>query len=128
MPRRTVLAAASLVLATGSSVTVLAPRPAVTPVATPALSERLGPKTWAFALPVAWLAAPLPGLREDDVLDLLGARASERATASDVATGIRVMSVDERTIVVELTAEDASAIAAARARGLSLLPILRSTR
>jgi hypothetical protein len=128
VPRRTVLAAASLILAAGSSATVLAPQPAAAPVATPALSDRLGPKTWAFALPVAWLAAPLPGLREDDVLDLLGARASERATASDVASGVRVMSVDERTIVVELTAEDAAAIAAARARGLSLMPILRSTR
>lgn len=128
VPRRTVLAAASLVLAAGSSATVLAPQPVVTPAATPALSDRLGPKTWAFALPVAWLAAPLPGLHEDDILDLLGARAGERATASDVATGVRVMSADERTIVIELTADDAAAIAAARARGLSLLPILRSTR
>lgn len=126
--RRTVLAAASLVLATGSGATVLAPQPVAAPAATPALSDRLGPKTWAFALPVAWLAAPLPGLHEDDVLDLLGARAGERATASDVATGVRVMSADERTIVIELTADDAAAIAAARARGLSLLPILRSTR
>lgn len=128
VPRRTAVAAAALLVAVASAATAVAPQPVPAPLPTPALSERLGPKTWALALPVAWLTAPLPGLREDDVLDLLGARQSERATAVDVATGVRVMAADERTIVIELTAEDAAAIAGARARGLSLVPILRSTR
>ncbi|MBI2323891.1 MAG: hypothetical protein HYU87_02860 [Chloroflexi bacterium] len=125
---RMAVAVAALLLATASAVTVAVPPPAQTATPTPALSERLGPRTWALAIPVAWLSAPIPGLRDDDVLDLLGARPSERATASDVAAGVRVMAVDERTLVVELTAEDASAIASARARGLALIPILRSTR
>ncbi len=123
------LAVAALVLAIASAVTVVAPaQPAQMSAPPPALSERLGPRTWALAIPTSWLSAPMPGLRDDDVLDLLGARPSERATASGIAAGVRVMAVDERTLVVELTAEDASAIASARARGLSLIPILRSTR
>lgn len=128
LSRSLVLAVLAVLIAAASAATAIAPETAPAPVATPALSERLGPKTWAFAIPIAWLSAPIPGARHDDVLDLLGARSSERATASEVATGVRIMSVDDRVLVVELTAEDASAIAGARARGLSLIPILRSTR
>jgi hypothetical protein len=129
LSRSAVLALVAALLAVAAAVTAVAPStPARVPAPTPPLSERLGPRTWAFAIPMAWLSAPMPGLRADDVLDLLGARPSERATATDVATGVRVMSIDERALVVELTADDASAIAAARARGLSLIPILRSTR
>jgi hypothetical protein len=92
------------------------------------LADRLEPQTWAFAIPLAWLAAPLAELREGDVLDLIGTRTSERASAGEVASGLRVMSMDERSLVVELTADDASAIAEARARGLTFVPILRSSR
>ncbi len=99
-----------------------APRP---PVST---AERLGARTWALAIPASWLAAPLPGLRDEDILDLLGTRPGERATVTSVASGLRVISSDDRALVVELTAEDASSIASARARGLSLVPILRSAR
>jgi hypothetical protein len=127
--RRGLLAVVALLLGAGAAVTAVAPAPAAPlPAPTPALSERLGPRTWALAIPVAWLVAPIPGLRRDDVLDLLGTRPGERATATDVATGVRVMSVDERALIVELTADDASSIASARARGLSLVPILRSLR
>lgn len=126
---RPAIAVAALVLAGASLLTVAAPAPpSQTTAPAPPLSERLGPRTWALAIPVSWLSAPIPGLRHDDVLDLLGARPSERATASEVAAGVRVMAVDERTLVVELTAEDAASVAAARARGLALIPILRSTR
>jgi hypothetical protein len=92
------------------------------------LADRLEPRTWAFAIPQAWLAAPLGGLREGDVLDLIGTRASERATALEIARGLRVMDIGEAGLVVELTADDAAAIAEARARGLSFMPILRSSR
>ncbi len=92
------------------------------------LAQRLSVRTWALAIPTSWLAAPIPGLRDDDVLDMLGTRAGERATATEVARGLRVVASDERVLVVELTDDDASAIAAARARGLSLVPILRSSR
>ena len=97
-------------------------------VAPSALADRLEPRTWALAIPLSWLAAPLTGLREGDVLDLIGTRTSERASATEVAAGLRVMSIDDRALVVELTGADASAIAAARARGLTFVPILRSSR
>lgn len=134
MPRvalapRAMLAVAAAVLAGAAALTAVVPAepgPRLAPAL--GLAERLGPRTWALAIPVTWLAAPIPGLRTDDILDLLGARSSERATASEVASGLRVMSVDDRALVVELTADDASAIASARARGLSLVPILRSAR
>ena len=125
---RLAVAIAALFLAGASALTLAVPAAPVQAAPTLPLSQRLGPRTWALAIPVAWLSAPIPGLRDDDVLDLLGARPSERATASDVAAGVRVMAVDERTLVVELTAEDAAAVASARARGLALIPILRSTR
>lgn len=103
--------------------------PGAAPVPSPApLADRLQPETWAFAIPSSWLAAPIPGLRIGDVLDLVGVRASERATAVDIAAGVRVVSLDDRSVVVELTFEDASAVAVARARGLMILPVLRSSR
>lgn len=128
VPPRAVLAGAAVLLIGAAAFTAIPAEPRPVPVPPPALSERLGPRTWALAIPVGWLSAPIPGLRDDDVLDILGARPGERATASEVATGLRVMATDERTLVVELTAEDASAIASARGRGLSLIPILRSAR
>lgn len=116
----------ALSLAVGGLALRPAPEP---PAAMPgALADRLEPRTWAFAIPQAWLAAPLGGLREGDVLDLIGTRASERATALEIARGLRVMDVGETGLVVELTADDAAAIAGARARGLSFMPILRSSR
>lgn len=119
----------ALALAAVAAITSLTPPAApADAVAPPSLAERLGPRTWALAVPLAWLAAPVPGLRDGDVIDLVGTRTSERASASEVAAGLRVMSADERALVVELTADDAMAIAAARARGLSLIPILRSAR
>lgn len=125
---RLVLALVAALLAGAAVLTAFVPAPSHAALPAPALSDRLGPRTWALAIPVGWLSAPLPGVREDDVLDLLGTRAGERATASEIARGLRVMTADERAIVVELTADDASAIASARARGLSLIPILRSAR
>lgn len=126
---RTVLIAAAIVLTSGAALTVVLPSDGrAIPQAPSPLAQRLGARTWALAIPAAWLAAPIPGLREGDILDLLGTRTGERATASEVATGLRVMSVDDRVVVVELTNEDASAIASARARGLTLIPIVRSVR
>jgi hypothetical protein len=130
MPRPRPFLTAAAALATALAVAT-AVAPASTPPAhatAPRLSDRLEPQTWAFAIPLAWLAAPLAELRQGDVLDLIGTRTSERASASEVASGLRVMSLDDRSLVVELTADDASAIAEARARGMSFVPILRSSR
>ena len=126
---RPALAVVALALAAIAGAAALAPsheREAPRPPASTA--ERLGARTWALAIPASWLAAPLPGLRDEDIVDLLGTRPGERATVTSVASGLRVVSSDDRALVVELTAEDASSIASARARGLSLVPILRSTR
>ena len=122
---RLLLAAGALVLAAAAAAGAVIPS-GERPARVPALTERLGAETYGLAIPVAWLAAPIPGLRENDVLDMLGTRSGERATAQDVASGLRVMTVDDRTLVVELTSQEASAITAARARGLSLIPIVRS--
>lgn len=126
---RAILVGVAAVLVAVAAITAIPPAgPQQIPPPPPALSERLGPRTWALAIPLGWLAAPVPGLREDDVLDLLGVRPGERAVASEVASGLRVMAADDRALTVELTAEDASSIASARARGLSLVAILRSAR
>lgn len=119
-------AAIAAALAVASAVTPGSAAPTEGPAM--ALADRLEPRTWAVAIPHAWLAAPLAGLREGDVLDLIATRTSERANATEVASGLRVMSLDEGSLVVELTSDDASAIAEARARGLSFVPILRSSR
>ncbi len=128
LPARALLVAAALVLVVLGAATALAPaeaRPAAAPVS---IADRLGERTWALAIPPSWLAAPIPGLRGEDILDLIGTRPGERATASEIATGLRVIAADDHALLVELTEEDASAIASARARGLSLVPILRSSR
>lgn len=129
IPRsRLVLIAAAAIsgaLALASAAAPSAAPPESTP---PRLADRLEPRTWAFAIPLSWMAAPLAELRAGDVLDLIGTRTSERASATEVASGLRVMTLDDRSLVVELTAEDASSIAEARARGLSFVPILRSSR
>lgn len=119
-------AAMAAALAVASAFTPGSAAPAEGPAM--ALADRLEPRTWAVAIPLTWLAAPLADLREGDVLDLIATRTSERASATEVASGLRVMSLDERGLVVELTSDDASAIAEARARGLSFVPILRSSR
>lgn len=91
------------------------------------LAERLMGDAWAFSVPRSWLATPFRG-SEGDVLDLLGARASERAQAAVVASALRVIALDQDAIVVEITAGDAAALVEARARGLALVPILRPRR
>jgi hypothetical protein len=126
-PRPILLALAAVVLAIAGALTLIPTEthPVVVP---PSLAQRLGVNTYGFAIPMSWLAAPIPGLHEDDVVDILGTRPGDRATATGVADGLRVMALDDRALVVELRADDAAAIAAARARGLSLIPILRSSR
>lgn len=127
-PRLLLLVPAGIVaaLAVVGAVTPGGAAPAERP--TLALADRLEPRTWAVAIPLAWLSAPLTDLREGDVLDLIATRTSERASAREVASGLRVMSLDEHSLVVELTSDDAASIAEARARGLSFVPILRSSR
>ena len=92
------------------------------------VSDELGPATWAMLVPHAWLAAPAPRLRHGDALDLLAVRQGDRALVTPIAYGITVLLADERGILVEVDANDASAIAAARGSGSLLIALLRSTR
>jgi len=127
-PRRAMLGAAgalflsfALVVGTHGS--------AQPPSADPAtLAATLAPGTWALAIPTSWFVAPVAGLRPGDHLDVLALRPGERATATVVAVDLLVVSADERAVVVGSGADDATALGVARASGLLLLPLLRSTR
>lgn len=128
VPRPRLLAGAGSAMLVAASLIIPEPAlpskaPAVTSVA-----ERLSPSTWAFAVPIAWLAAPLVDPLPGDRIDLLALRAGERPVATAIAFDLEVMRVDERTLVVSVTAQDATAIAVARAGGQSIIPLLRSTR
>ena len=127
-PRRAVLGAAgSLLLASALVVGTRGPsQPANAEPST--LASALAPRTWALAIPTGWFVAPIVGLRPGDRLDILALRPGERATATVVAFDLLVVSADERSVVVGTGADDATALGVARASGLLLLPLLRSTR
>jgi hypothetical protein len=90
------------------------------------LAQRLSMSTWAIAVPTGWLAAPLAEVRSGDSVDLLAVRSGDRPFAVAIAADLRVMSADERTIVLEVDEESATAIATARASGMLVVPLLRS--
>ncbi len=137
-PRRFAIARRRLLLGAGAS-TLLALsiistfagsslRPAGEEAASTSLARRLSMSTWALAVPTAWLAAPLAEVRGGDSVDLLAVRSGDRPLAVAIAADLRVMSADERSIVFEVDEESATAIASARASGLLIVPLLRSTR
>lgn len=92
------------------------------------LADRLAPSSWAIAVPTSWFAAPLVGIRPGDRVDILSLRAAERPAATAIAFDLEVMSIDERAVVVGVSAFDAAAIATARAGGQLIVPLLRSRR
>lgn len=99
------------------------------PVPEPAsLAARLPPSSWGLAIPLSWFAAPPAGLRPGDRIDIIAMRSSERPSANAIAFDLEVMSADDRTLVVGVSALDASAIAVARAGGQLIVPLVRSTR
>jgi hypothetical protein len=128
--RRLVLAAggSTLVLASLLSTFVVSPSPSTDGAAASAsLAQRLSMSTWALAVPTSWLAAPLAEARSGDSVDLLAVRAGDRPLAVAIAADLRVMGADERSIIFEVDEESATAIASARASGLLIVPLLRST-
>ena len=130
LPRRRLLLAVGGSMLLGASIlsTVVAPaRSADDVTATASLAQRLSMSTWALALPTAWLAAPLAEVRSGDSVDLLAVRTGDRPLAVAIAADLRVMSADDRSIVFEVDEESATAIASARASGLLIVPLLRST-
>ncbi|MBI3522431.1 MAG: hypothetical protein HY071_04935 [Chloroflexi bacterium] len=94
----------------------------------PALAERLAPSTWAIAVPTAWFAAPLAGLRAGDRVDVLAIKPGERAVGSAIAFDLEVMSADDRLVVLGAGATDVTALAVARASGQLIVPLLRSAK
>ncbi|MEA2661390.1 MAG: hypothetical protein QOH08_962 [Chloroflexota bacterium] len=128
IPRRALLGAggalllaASLLASLHGSTSPVSPSPAT-------IADTLAPGTWAFSIPASWLAAPIAGLRPGDRLDILALRPGEHATATAVALDLVVVSADDRAIVVGSGADDVTALGVARASGLLLVPLLRSTR
>ena len=131
IPRRrlVLLAIGSALLVASIFTTFVAPPPrsADEAAASTSLAQRLWPSTWALAVPTAWLAAPLAEVRSGDRVDLLAVRSGDRPLAVAIAADLRVMGADERSIVFEVDEESATAIATARASGLLIVPLLRST-
>lgn len=92
------------------------------------LADELRPATWAMTVPSAWLAAPAPPVRRLDAVDILAMRTGDKGYSIPVAYGVRVLSVSDRGLLLEVDETDATAIATARASGFLLVPLLRSTR
>jgi hypothetical protein len=127
-PRRAIPAAGGallLAISLGSALRAAEPTPSTV---APPIAEGLRPGTWAMAVPTSWFIAPIAGLRPGDHLDVLALRPGERASATAVAFDLVVVSVDERAVVVGTGADDATALGVARASGLLLIPLLRSTK
>ncbi len=124
--RRVLLGAASGVLGLAAITSqVVAPSP---PARSASLADDLRPSSWAMSIPVAWLAASVPGVRRGDVLDILAVRSGDRAYAVPVAYAVIVLSADERALVLDVAEDDAIAVVNARGVGLLLVPLLRSTK
>lgn len=128
LPRRSLVGAGGAVLlAISVLVSLSGSQPSVS--ASPGtIADSLAPGTWAFSIPTSWLAAPIAGLHPGDRLDILALRPGEHATATAVALDLVVISVDERSVIVGSGADDLTALGVARASGLLLVPLLRSTR
>ena len=125
--RRVASAALSAALLAVAAASALTPTEQAAPPP-PRLADRLPPSSWGLAMPTSWFAAPPPDLRPGDRVDVLALRAADRAAAAAIALNLEVMSVEERVVVLGVTAQDASALAAARASGQLIVPLLRSTR
>jgi hypothetical protein len=129
-PRRVLLVAGGTTLLVASILSTLLgspPRFADEEAVGGSLAQRLSISTWAIAVPTGWLAAPIAEVRSGDSVDLLAVRSGDRPLAVAIAADLRVMSADERSIVFEVDEESATAIATARASGLLIVPLLRST-
>ncbi|HEY6959767.1 MAG TPA: hypothetical protein VI814_13165 [Candidatus Limnocylindria bacterium] len=124
--RRVLFAAVAAVLFMLALFTQLAAAPDPPPPVS--LAAQLADGSWAMTVPAAWLAAPVPAVRRGDLLDILAVKQGDRAYASPVAFAVVVVSSDERSLVIQVNEDDASAIALARGGGLLLVPLLRSTR
>jgi len=76
----------------------------------------------------AWLGAPAIGVRPRDRIDLIAVRPGDRASGYPVAYDLRVMSSDDRALIVQIDEASAIAVALARSSGMLLVPLLQSAR
>jgi hypothetical protein len=127
-PRRAILGLAGALLVGVSLVASVRAQPAAVGALPGTMADALAPGTWAISIPSGWFAAPIAGLRSGDRLDILALRPGEKASASAVAFDLLVLSADDRAVIVGTGADDATALGIARASGLLLIPLLRSTR
>ena len=119
---------AALLLASIVAGLLSSPQSAANGSAEKLLRDRLSPATWALAVPLSWLEAPVPSVRRGDSIDLIAVRSGDRPLAIPLAADLLVMDVDERSVIFEVDEDSASAIASAHASSLLLVPLLRSTR
>ena len=126
--RRPIVAASGATLVALSVLVSLHGSPPTASQPAASVAEALAPGTWAISIPATWFIAPVSGLRPGDRLDVLALHAGEHATASAVAFDLLVVSVDERAVTIESGADDVTALSVARASGLLLVPLLRSTK
>lgn len=128
-PRRATLGTGgALLLALALAVSAHASGSAGPVVVPNGVADTLAPGTWAIAVPVSWFATPIVGMRSGDRIDVIALRPGEHATATAVAFDLLVVSADERSVVFGTGPDDATALGLARASGLLLIPLLRSTR
>jgi hypothetical protein len=126
--RRTILGALGAVLVAASMIVSLHSPPQAVGAAPGTMADSLAPGTWAISIPSGWFVAPISGLHAGDRLDILALRPGEKATATAVAFDLVVISADDRAVIVGTGADDVTALGIARASGLLLVPLLRSTR
>ncbi len=124
--RRIASATAAAILAVAAATAQLAT--AAPPPRESSIAETLDPSTWALLIPSAWLAAPLPRIMKGDFIDIVAVRQGERAYSVLVADRARVVSSDERGVVVQIDEESAESIAIARGSGMLLVALLHSRR
>lgn len=127
-PRRAIVGAVGGLLLAASLIASARAQPAAVGAVPGTMADALAPGTWAISIPSGWFAAPIAGLRSGDRLDILALRPGEKATATAVAFDLLVVSADDRAVIVGTGADDATALGIARASGLLLVPLLRSTR
>ena len=126
-PRRAIIAALGAMFLVASLIASIRAAPPASAAPT-TMADALAPGTWAMSVPSVWFVAPIAGLHAGDRLDILALRPGERASATAVAFDLLVVAADDRAVIVGAGADDATALGIARASGLLLVPLLRSTR
>lgn len=122
-PWRLAAGAAGLLLAVAAAIV---PQDAPVAARAASLSAALAPDTVAVQLPHAWLAAAPPRLASGDRVDVFGARPQSPVSGvALVVSDARVVEPLPEALVLEIVADDAVALAVARASAYLLLIVLR---